>query len=99
MVSSNSSDARMIASVSIIIAASTARSASREYGGCRSATGSRSVTGAIEDPAGMLDVVPGGALPGRIAQERGGVVRDDQRNSVVPVQSTTQFADGQLRFQ
>src|SRR5579862_3053670 len=47
----------------------------------------------------MLDVVPGGSLPGRVAQERGGVVRHDQGHSVVAVHSTTEFADRQLRLQ
>src|SRR5215472_6705082 len=89
----------MIASVSIIIAASTACSASSEYGGCRSATGSRSVATAIEEPAGMFDVFPGVVLPGGIAQERGRVVRDDQRHSMVAVHGTTQFADRRLCFQ
>src|SRR5581483_613118 len=47
----------------------------------------------------MLDVVPGGSLPGGIPQERGGVVRHDQGYSVVAVHSTTEFADRQLRLQ
>src|SRR5579859_7795806 len=89
----------MIASVSIIIAASTACSASSEYGGKRSAIWSRSETSAIEEPAGMLDVIPGGAFPGGIAQKRGGVVRHDQGYSVVAVHSTTEFADRQLGLQ
>ena len=55
--------------------------------------------GAIEYSTGELDIFPGGALPGRVPQERGGVVRDDQRNAVVAVHLTAQLADRELRLE
>src|SRR5215218_8326302 len=92
MVSSTYSAARMIASASINIAAITACSASSEYGGRRSRYGSRGGE-AIEYSAGELDIFPGGALPGGIAQQRCGMVSDDQRDAVVSVHRAPQLAD------
>ncbi len=55
--------------------------------------------GAIEYSTGELDIFPGGALPGRIPEERGGVIRDDQRHAVVAVNLASQLADRELRLQ
>ena len=57
------------------------------------------VDGAIEYSTGELDIFPGGPLPGRIPQERGGMVGDDQRNAVVAVNLTAQLADRELRLE
>src|SRR5689334_6546809 len=95
MVSLTYSAARMIASPSMSMAASTACSASSEYGGRRSLYGSRPC-GAIENSTGELDIFPGWALPRRIAQQRGGVIRDDQRNAVILVHRAAQFTDREL---
>src|SRR4029453_8352576 len=80
------------------MAASTACSASSEYGGRRSLYGSRPC-GAIENSTGELDIFPGWAFPRWIAQQRGGVIRDDQRNAVILVHRAAQFTDRQLRLQ
>src|SRR5215218_6371402 len=98
MVSSTYSAARMIASASINIAAITACSASSEYGGRRSRYGSRGGE-AIEYSTGELDIFPGGALPGGVAQQRCGMVRDDQRHAVVSVHGAPQLADRRLRVE
>ena len=47
--------------------------------------------GAIEYSTGELDIFPGGALPSRIPEKRGGVIRDDQaahRNTDEPGHAT-----------
>src|SRR5919107_5051142 len=85
----------MIASASINIAAITACSASSEYGGRRSRYGSRG-SEAIEYSTGELDIFPGGALPGRVAQQRCGMIRDDQGHAVVSVHRAAELADGRL---
>src|ERR1035437_5226826 len=72
---------------------STACSASSDQGGLRSRNGSRAACGAIEYSAGELDIFPGGALPRVIAEQRGGVVGDDQRHQVIAVYLTAQFTD------
>src|SRR5919112_3540205 len=95
MVSSTCSAARMIASASMSIAAITACSASSEYGGRRSLYGSRA-GGAIEYSTGELDIFPRGAFPGLVAQQRGRVVRDDERNAVVPVHRAPELPDRRL---
>src|SRR5580692_3207764 len=100
MVSSRTSAARMIASVSIIIAASTACSASSEYGGCRSANGSRSVCSAgIEELAGLLDIFPRWALPAGIPEKRGWMVGDDHRDTIIAMDRAPELADRQFRLQ
>src|SRR5919199_3837329 len=87
----------MIASWSSSIAPITACSASSEYGGRRSLYGSTRRLGAIEYSTGELDIFPGGTLPGGIAQERGGVVRRDERNPVVAMHLASQLRDPELR--
>src|SRR3954468_1823905 len=100
MLSSTTSMARMTASWSMSIAARTACSASSEYGGRRSPYGSRpGGAGAIEYSTGKLDIFPGGALPGGITKQRGGVIRHDQRHPVVTVHLASQLADRELRLQ
>src|SRR6185437_11688958 len=97
----------MTASVSIIIAARTACSASSEYGGRRSTYGSRSKAGpssdsdpaAIEDATRVLDIFPSRTFPGRVPEERGRVVRDDQGDTVIPVDRAAQLRDGIFRVQ
>src|SRR5512133_3296640 len=85
----------MIASASMSIAAITACSASSEYGGRRFWYGSRA-GGAIEYSTGELDIFPRGAFPGLVAQQRGRVVRDDERNAVVPVHRAPELPDRRL---
>src|SRR5215213_4629521 len=100
MVSSTTSMARMTASWSMSIAASTACSASSEYGGRRSPYGSRpSGGGAIEYSTGKLDIFPGGALPGGIAKQSGGMIGHDQRHPIVTVHLTAQLANRELRLE
>src|SRR5215213_783502 len=100
MVSSTTSIARMTASWSMSIAARTACSASSEYGGRRSLKGSRpGGAGAIEYSTGKLDIFPGGALPGGIPKQSGGVIGHDQGHPVVTVHLATQLADRELRLE
>src|SRR5688572_21288388 len=91
-VSSANSDARRIASRSMIIAPSTACSASSDHGGRRSRNVS-ATDGAIEEFSSKLDIFPRWPLPGRISQERRGMVRDHQRHAIISVNSAAQFAD------
>src|ERR1700704_458356 len=84
--------ARRIASGSMSIADNTACSASSLYGGRRSLYGSRT-GGAIENSTGELDIFPSGAFPGRIAQQRGRVIGDDERYAVVPVNEPTELTE------
>src|SRR5258707_5931343 len=93
------STARSTASWSMSIAASTAISASSEYGGRRSRYGSRARDGAIEYSTGELDIFPGRALPCGVSEECCGMVRDDDRHPVVLMNLSPQLADGGLRFQ
>src|SRR5688500_4380703 len=95
------SAARMIASPSMSMAASTACSASSEYGARRSRYGSRGAGGggAIENSADVLDIFPGRSLPGGIPQECCGVVRDDERDPVILVDRAAELADRELRVQ
>src|SRR5215207_3289479 len=88
----------MIASPSMSMAASTACSASSEYGGRRSLYGSRPC-GAIEYSTGELDIFPSRALPRRISEKRGGVVRDDERNAVVAMHRAAELPDGERRLE
>src|ERR1044071_4008856 len=88
----------MIASLSMSMAASTACSASSEYGGRRSVYGSRPC-GAIENSTGELDIFPGWALPRGVSQKRGRMVRDDERNAVVAMHLPAQLTDRELRLQ
>src|SRR5215213_4198472 len=82
------------------MADNTACSASSEYGGRRSRYGSRArLCGAIEYSTGELDIFPGGTLPRWIAQERGGVVRNDQRHPVVAMNLAPELPDGKLRLE
>src|SRR5690348_1301486 len=81
------------------MADSTACSASSEYGGRRSRYGSRAAEGAIEYSTGELDIFPGGALPGGVPQQRGGVVRDDQGHPIIAMNLSPQLPDGKLRVQ
>src|SRR5580658_3493909 len=101
MLSSTISDARRTASVSIIIAANTACSASSEYGGRRAPYGSRSGgpafsgsnPGAIEDATRVLDIFPGRTFPGRVPEERGRMIGGDEGDTVIPVYRTAQLPD------
>src|SRR5881227_3966201 len=99
MVSSTVSVARSTASWSMSMADSTACSASSEYGGRRSRYGSRAADGAIEYSTGELDIFPGGALPGGVPKQRGGVIRDDQGNPIIAMNLSAQLADGKFRLQ
>ena len=54
---------------------------------------------AIENSTGELDIFPGGAFPGRIPQQRSGMIGDDERYSVVLVNETTELADRSFRVQ
>src|SRR5215211_2853210 len=78
MLSSTSSAARSAASWSSSIAPSTACSASWLQGAERPTYGS-----AIEKLSGDTDVIPGRLLPVRVAEQRRGMVRHDERNAVV----------------
>src|SRR5690242_14593166 len=78
------------------IAESTACSASSEYGGRRSRYGSRAADGAIEYSTGELDIFPGGALPGGIPQQRGRVIRHDERHPVVAMNLSPQLPNGKF---
>src|SRR5918996_2865120 len=89
MVSASSSAAFNAASWSSSMAPSTACSASLLQGAWRPAY-SRS---AVEDAAGDTDVIPGRSLPFGVAQQRGGVVRDDHRNPAEPVHPVPQCAE------
>src|SRR5215208_6388405 len=88
----------MIVAPSMSMAASTACSASSEYGGRRSLYGSRPC-GAIEYSTGELDIFPGRALPRRVSEERGRMIRHYERNAVVAMHGAAEFADRQLRFE
>src|SRR3569832_1005881 len=100
METSTTSMARMTASWSMSIAARTACSESSEYGGRRSPYGSRpGGPGAIEYSTGKLDIFPGGALPGGIAKQCGGVIGHDQRHAIVTVHLAAQLADRELRLE
>src|SRR6185312_9798223 len=97
MVSSTSSAARSAASWSSSIAARTACSASWLQGAARPTYGS-----AIEKLSGDTDVIPGRLLPVRVAEQRRGMVRHDQRNTVVRVHLAAElsqaFPDTEQRF-
>src|SRR5277367_1402681 len=82
-----------MASASSSMAPSTACSASSDQGGLRSLNGSRAARGAIEYSAGELDIFPSGAFPRWIAEQRSGVVGDDQRHPVIAVNLSSQFTD------
>src|SRR5690242_3237720 len=81
------------------MADSTACSASSEYGGRRSRYGSRAADGAIEYSTGELDIFPGGALPGGIPQQRGGVIRHDERHPVEAMNLSPELPNGKLRVE
>ena len=49
--------------------------------------------GAIENSTGELDIFPSGAFPGRVAEQRGGVIGDDERCSVIAVHETTELVE------
>src|SRR4051812_8616974 len=99
MESSTTSNARMTAFWSINMAASTACSASSEYGGRRSRYGSRpGGLSAIEYSTGELDIFPGGALPGGIPQQSRGMVGHDQRHPVIAMNLAPQLTDRELGF-
>src|ERR1051325_475252 len=91
--------ARTIASWSMSIADRTACSASSEYGGWRSRKGSRLCDGAIEYSTDELDIFPSRAFPAWVAEQRGWVIGDDQRNAVKAVHLVAQLSDRQLRLQ
>src|SRR5205823_4604236 len=102
IVSLTCSTARSTASWSINMADNTACSASSEYGGRRSRYGSRASDcgwAVIENSTGELDIFPGRTLPRWIAQERGRVVRDDQRHPVVAMNLVPELPDGKLRLE
>src|SRR3954464_6164446 len=81
------------------MAANTAISASSENGGRRSRYGSRARDGAIEYSTGELDIFPGGALPSGVAKECCGMVRDDDRHSVVLMNLASQLTYRNLAVQ
>src|SRR6476660_856773 len=87
MVSSTISPARSAASWSSSIAASTACPPSWLQGPARPTSVS-----AVEKLSGDTDVIPGRLLPVRVAQQRRGMVRHDQRNAVVRVHLAPQLA-------
>src|SRR6185312_15128534 len=87
MVSSTSSAARSAASWSSSIAARTACSASWLQGAARPTYGS-----AIEKLSCDTDVIPGRLLPVRVAEQRRGMIRHDQRNAVVRVHLAAQLS-------
>src|SRR5689334_21648320 len=78
------------------IAESTACSASSEYGGRRSRYGSRAACGAFEYSTGEQDIFPGGALPGGFPQQRGRVIRHDERHPVVAMNLSPKLANRKL---
>src|SRR5215210_3913095 len=80
MLSSTSSAARSAASWSSSMAPNTACSASWLQGAERPTYGS-----AVEKLSCDTDVIPGRLLPVRVAEQRRGMVRHDQRNAVVRV--------------
>src|SRR6059036_1188876 len=87
MLSSTSSAARSAASWSSSMAASTACSASWLQGAERP-----TYVSAVEKLSGDTDVIPGRLLPVRVAQQRRGMVRHDQRNAVVRVHLAPQLS-------
>src|SRR5882724_906515 len=87
MVSSTISTARNAASWSSSIAPSTACSASGLQGAERPTYGS-----AVEKLSRDTDVIPGGLLPVRVAEQRGRMVGDDQRNAAVGMNLAPQLA-------
>ena len=48
--------------------------------------------GAIEYSTGELDIFPSRAFPGRVAEQRGGVIGDDQRYAMIPVDEPTKLS-------
>src|SRR5215210_9298643 len=80
MLSSTSSAARSAASWSSSMAPNTACSASWLQGAERPTYGS-----AVEKLSCDTDVIPGRLLPVRVAEQRRGMVRHDERNAVVRV--------------
>src|SRR5262249_13792315 len=99
MVSSTNSNAFASASRSRNTAPSTARSASSEYGGCRSRNAS-SVTGrAVEDSTDRLAIFPGWPFPGGVSQQRRWVVRDNQRCAVEAMNVIAKLPDSKLGFE
>src|SRR5665213_2053824 len=103
MDSSTYSVARSSASESRSIAERTACSAASEYGGVRSRYGSRaaptSLLRAVEYESGELDIFPGWSFPGGVSQQCCRMIRDDERDAVVPVNCTTKLADRRLCLQ
>src|SRR5688572_14431641 len=97
-VSSVNSAARKIASRSMIIAPSTACSASSDHGGRRSRNVSATV-GAIEEFSSKLDIFPRWPLPGRISEERRWMIGHYQWHAVISVNSAAQFANSFSRVQ
>src|SRR5215212_1157713 len=53
----------------------------------------------MEYSTGKLDIFPGGALPGGIAKQSGGMIGHDQRHAIVTVYLAAQLADRELRLQ
>ena len=51
---------------------------------------------AIEYSTGELDIFPSGAFPGRVAEQRGGVIGDDERYAVVLVDESTELTERSL---
>src|SRR5690349_23399324 len=100
MSSAMSSAVVVIASDERIIAARTARSASSDQGGRRSRNGSACADlGAIENSTGELDIFPGGALEVGVPEQRGGVVRRDERDTVVRLLDAAELGDALLGLQ
>src|SRR5215210_1298089 len=87
MLSSTSSAARSAASWSSSMAPNTACSASWLQGAERPTYGS-----AVEKLSCDTDVIPGRLLPVRVAEQRRGMIRHDQRNTVVRVHLAPQLS-------
>src|SRR5918992_3284616 len=87
MQSSTSSAARSAASWSSSMAPSTACSASWLQGAERP-----EYVSVVEKLSCDTDVIPGRLLPVRVAQQRRGMIRHDQRNTVVRVHLAAQLS-------
>src|SRR5262245_25980711 len=108
--SSTRSIARATASRSISMPPSTDSSASGENGGRRSypdatsgagpavsiSGGFNDLAAAVEELANELEVVPGGGRPSRIAEQRGGMVRDHEWDALVTVHFAAELSKRRL---
>src|SRR4051812_5656636 len=82
------------------MAASTAISASSEYGGRRSRYGSTPARrGAIEYSTGELDIFPGKLFPRGVSEQRCRVIRDYDRHPMIFVNLASQLPDWCFRVE